>query len=405
MSALTITFDDKVLYKDSSLPANEKWQYTDANEVKEVVNAHASDIDSLQEQIDDAVSKAYSDSNSFYLSDGTISEARIIDIDSAVATGSYLFIRAYEENGEVGSQFSMTEQALLYSVQAPGDNGENLYFRTYNNYTYADATALNYMQASADGSVTLGQLTLSGGSTTARTTFALNKTSTVMTDGISSKGIVYGADYSANGLLDDRWIPDLGGVKSYVTGLSIGAFSDVTISSIADNDLLQYNSTSGVWENTSLTEVSPAALQTYHYSASSSETAPTLGQAYYTAWRPELTRTIDTLTLRCSTYTADVTINVTLYNSSGTEISSGSTTVTSSGYTSITLDSSHTTTTGTEYFIGLSITSSVSVFFLSNTTNSGQTISKTETIADPYDLPTTIGTTSAGVDAFWFEIS
>ena len=36
-------------------------------------------------------------------------------------------------------------------------------------------------------------------------------------DNIHSKGLKYGNDYSANGKLDDRWIPDWGAVKSHVT--------------------------------------------------------------------------------------------------------------------------------------------------------------------------------------------
>lgn len=40
-----------------------------------------------------------------------------------------------------------------------------------------------------------------------------------VTDQVNVKGLVYGADYSAVGLIDNRWIPDLGGVKNLLSTL------------------------------------------------------------------------------------------------------------------------------------------------------------------------------------------
>ena len=43
-----ITYDDKELYKESSLPENQKFTYLNANEIKSVVDSHATDIEALQ---------------------------------------------------------------------------------------------------------------------------------------------------------------------------------------------------------------------------------------------------------------------------------------------------------------------------------------------------------------------
>lgn len=48
MAADQISYATKVQSVDPSNPATEKWQATDANEVKTVVNAHATNIDELE---------------------------------------------------------------------------------------------------------------------------------------------------------------------------------------------------------------------------------------------------------------------------------------------------------------------------------------------------------------------
>ena len=49
MAANKITYDDKILYKTSDQPEIKKWTFEDANEVKDVINSHALDIDALEE--------------------------------------------------------------------------------------------------------------------------------------------------------------------------------------------------------------------------------------------------------------------------------------------------------------------------------------------------------------------
>ena len=41
-----------------------------------------------------------------------------------------------------------------------------------------------------------------------------------VTDQVNTKGLVYAADYSTNGIADDRWIPDYGAVKAYVDDIA-----------------------------------------------------------------------------------------------------------------------------------------------------------------------------------------
>jgi hypothetical protein len=50
--------------------------------------------------------------------------------------------------------------------------------------------------------------------------FASAKGGIILTDSLNLKGLVYASDYSANGTLDPRWIPDWGAVTSAITGAS-----------------------------------------------------------------------------------------------------------------------------------------------------------------------------------------
>lgn len=60
-----------------------------------------------------------------------------------------------------------------------------------------------------------------------------------MTDTINNKGAVYNADYSANGVSDDRWIPDYGAVKAYAD--SVAGIND------APSDGTTYGRKDGAW--------------------------------------------------------------------------------------------------------------------------------------------------------------
>lgn len=62
------------------------------------------------------------------------------------------------------------------------------------------------------------QMTLSISTNGVYTQLQISKTEgNSFTDDINTKGLVYGDDYSFKGLEDDRWIPDLGAVKSQIT--------------------------------------------------------------------------------------------------------------------------------------------------------------------------------------------
>jgi len=51
-------------------------------------------------------------------------------------------------------------------------------------------------------------------------TIRLNSAEMKVTDGVSSKGLVYSTDYSTAGEADDRWIPDYASVKSYADSVA-----------------------------------------------------------------------------------------------------------------------------------------------------------------------------------------
>lgn len=57
---------------------------------------------------------------------------------------------------------------------------------------------------------------------TANQMIRLTSNSISITDDVNSKGLIYNADYSTNGVTDPRWIPDYGAVQALVAGVDTG---------------------------------------------------------------------------------------------------------------------------------------------------------------------------------------
>ncbi len=76
-----------------------------------------------------------------------------------------------------------------------------------------------------------------------------------VTDNIASIGLQYDGDYSTNGLVLDRWVPDIAAVRAEINdsiqanpgAASLNELSDVSITGVQDGEILQY--TLGSWTN------------------------------------------------------------------------------------------------------------------------------------------------------------
>ena len=85
--------------------------------------------------------------------------------------------------------------------------------------TYLANSNDNFSFFSSNGSASINYAQNSSGTSKQ---IAITPTAIQIYDSVSLKGMTYSADYSANGKIDNRWIPDYGSVKSYVTGAISG---------------------------------------------------------------------------------------------------------------------------------------------------------------------------------------
>jgi hypothetical protein len=112
--------------------------------------------------------------------------------------------------GSGGSHTRVTQEYSLWSIQC-GDEPK-------------DDTSTIYHRISAGTSATdVGLMRNTGSWLYSR--FYLTTTSMLVQDNINTKGLIYESDYSAAGVLDDRWIPDYGAVKAYADSVGGGSYT------------------------------------------------------------------------------------------------------------------------------------------------------------------------------------
>ena len=158
----------------------------------------------------------------------------------------------------------------------------------------------------ADGSVTSAEFqyinTLSSNAqtqidtkiTTSSTDTLTNKTIDADATGNSITNLAV-ADFAAAAVViesegigsndNDTTLPTSAAVKDYVdtqvaTEDTITELNDTTITSISDNEILQYNNSSSVWENQTLTEAGIATIAGSETLTNKTLTSPTLGAGY-----------------------------------------------------------------------------------------------------------------------------
>ena len=112
---------------------------------------------------------------------------------------------------------------------------------------------------------------------------------------------------------------------------------------------------------------------------------------------------VDLTTLIFEVVTAGAaTIDIGIYNSAGTSVDTGSLTTSGTGKHTVTLDTGVTLVAGEKYWIGMSLKTGSSPYFVGNP--NPQTVSacsKLQSVGAPYDLPASIGSTGAGSYQIW----
>ena len=160
---------------------------------------------------------------------GTTNYNSLIEINpTPLATGSAILLQSQDSAGDGSTTMQLTPSSAIFSWSNSAGPGTKF---------------LNFTAASMD-----------------------------VKDNANSKGLIYDADYSTNGKLDNRWIPDWGAVKSYVT-TSIGGSSPTwssitgkptTLSGYGITDA--YPLSSNPANYTTLSAISSTAPMTYNSS-------------------------------------------------------------------------------------------------------------------------------------------
>ena len=167
---------------------------------------------------------------------GTLTEETTIDVTNHqlryyIGTGNAV-------TGKVVYRFSAGSGALVHRISPTDFGGRISTSSGWFGYIFDGANGITKIGFGSSGNSSDLDFTTTKG-------FEITNSDFTIIDSTSSFGIKYADDYSTNGLSDDRWIPDLGTVRSLITNATNRYYNEVHEISSDTNSITLNNANSG----------------------------------------------------------------------------------------------------------------------------------------------------------------